>query len=193
MKIHTKKNRPYWLHALSGDGVDLSHCPKNSVSVGAYDGCCTEIPPSFFQDCTKDVSDFLRNISEYKTETFVRALDPLRLTGSDELNPPKSLFLPDVLCPWGCCKFSFQAKGFDPSLLIQQHLRKVQLNLRKDNHKKMYRVETSRLDYIRIEGEPIDYVLVNANWPILPLMHMIPGKGLVPEGSTSQVGGITKK
>ena len=43
----------------------------------------------------------------------------------------------------------------------------------------MYRVETSRLDYIRIEGEPIDYVLMNANWPILLSMRMILGKGLV--------------
>ena len=118
---------PYWLHALSGDGVELSHYWRNSVSVGAYGGCCIEIPPSLFQDHTKDVSHFLRDISEYKykTENFVCVLNPLRLPGADELNPPIFLVIPDVLYPWGCYKFSFQAKGFDPSLLIQQHSRKV--------------------------------------------------------------------
>ena len=111
----------YWLYALSGDGAELSHWWKSSVSVWAYNGCCIERPHSFFQDRTKDVLDFLRDISEYKTDNFAGALDPLRLHGADDLNPPKSLVIPDILCPWGCWEFSHQAKDFDPSLLIQQH------------------------------------------------------------------------
>ena len=91
----------------------------------------------------------------------------------------KPMLIPDVLCPWGCCEFAFQCKSVDPSLLIQAHLRKVQLNLRPDGHAKMYLVDTSRQDYIRHDYEDEDFVLMNRDWPIKPSMQLVAGKGLV--------------
>ena len=90
----------------------------------------------------------------------------------------KSKIIPDVLCPWGCSEFAFRCADFDPSLMIQYHLRSVQLNLPNGNYEKMHFVDSTRQDYLRDgEHDSPDHVLMNPDWPILPTMSLHSGKG----------------
>ena len=87
--------------------------------------------------------------------------------------------LPDTLCPWGCTGFCFRTSHCNPALLIQHHLRKDVLNM---PHSSMYAdlftVETSRQDYLRDEMD-YDHVMLNDEWPVLPTVARVPGKGLM--------------
>jgi hypothetical protein len=48
----------------------------------------------------------------------------------------------------------------------------VQLNLTADGYKKMYLVDSSRLDYIRRDREDLDYLMMNSDWLISPTCFM---------------------
>lgn len=151
---------------------------------------------SHFRGRTMELKQFWGDIHSYEFEPMLRVMDPQRLQeerrcperpdnlSEEELRKWESLWqqskiLPDVLCPWGCSEFFFRTKDFDPSLLLQYHLRTVQLNLPGTNDR-MHLVETSRLDYIRDQMmEFVDLVLLNDEWPILPTMLLYPGKGPV--------------
>ena len=107
---------------------------------------------------------------------MLEVLDPDRL---EDPRITKSMILPDVLCPWGCSEFCFRTTELNPGLLLQHHLRKVQLNLLQQEHQKIYSVDSSRLDYIRRDDEDLDYVLLNRDWPILPSVRLSAGGGLI--------------
>jgi len=145
---------------------------------GDYYGCSEFLPPSYFRDRTLDLNEFVSNINSYTCRGFLQALDPSRLSDRNG-EDPKQFLLPDVLCPWGCGEYCHRAIPFDPSLLIQRHLSKVQLNLSPSNgHDKLFLVENSRLDYIRLDNEQVDTVLMNDNWKVLPSVVLSPAKGL---------------
>ena len=108
-KFIPKSIRGYWLHALSGNELKLY-----------YGNCNIESPPSYFSDCTDKVMDFRKNINEYTYKALLRAIDPCRLDKiGEESNVDSPNIMMDVLCPWGCCDFSFQCEQIYPSLLIQ--------------------------------------------------------------------------
>ena len=147
-----------------------------------YASVLSSVKDPFFEDCTVDVRNFWDAIDEHKLESFIRAVDPKRACPSKDekvINEIKDSVLPCVRCPWGCSEYAFMGKDLDPSLLIQYHLRQVQLNLPPKNHDKMYLVDTSRLDYIRLDGEPSDFVLMNPSWKVEPYMRLMPDKGYV--------------
>ncbi len=157
--------RQYWLH-------EECFC-----SGGAYFGCTESTPSSFFRDRTNDLAEFRRNINSYTTIGFLNALDPSRLANRND--DVSSFLVPDVLCPWGCGEYCHCAVPFDPSLLIQRHLTRVQLNLSRYNgHDKLYLVENSRLDYIKLDNEPVDTVLLNDDWQVLPSVVLDENLGL---------------
>ena len=132
-----------------------------------------------FVDRTEEVMDFWANIEKRTFEGMLAALDPKRLKkGMELLEEEKNMVVPDVLCPWGCSEFTFRSLDLNVGLLMQHHLRKVQLNLSASDTPNLYQVETSRLDYIREAGEDTDFVLMNPNWPIRPTMRIIPGRGI---------------
>lgn len=68
---------------------------------------------------------------------------------------------------------------FNAGLVIQNHLRRVQLNLPGLLHRQLHLIETSRLDYFREDGEKHDVVLMNEEWPILPSVKLARGKGIM--------------
>ena len=142
-------------------------------------GSCDETSEPHFVDRTVEVMDFWANIQKRTFEGMLSALDPKRLKkGMELLEEEKNIVVPDVLCPWGCSEFTFRAGDLNAAMMMQHHLRKVQLNLPSCYTPNMFQVETSRLDYIREAGEYTDCVLMNPNWPIRPTMCMIPGRGV---------------
>jgi hypothetical protein len=158
--------RTYWMEATKHVFVD-DECVYENVDI--------DFPKPHFEDRTRDVRKFWEDINEYSFEGILHALDPQRLKGHEN---QESMIIPDVLCPWGCCEFSYRCKEFDPSLMLQHHLRSVQLNLPSGNYNKMHYVETSRYDYLRDRDEEVaDTVLLNPKWSILPSMLVFPGKG----------------
>ena len=159
--------REYWLVSI--------HLP---LYTNSYRDCTLEYPASHFVDRTKDVRMFWENIKLYTFKGMLEVLDPDRLTiANDKIQ--KSFIVPDVLCPWGCSEFCFKTTELNPGLLLQHHLRKVQLNLPQQDHQKMYSVDSSRLDYIRRDNEDGDFVLMNPDWPISPSVRLSSLGGLV--------------
>jgi hypothetical protein len=180
--------RPYWMKAIHNSGVDLSNSITNNwlpkdVLLNAYEKCSLEHPSPFFIDITEKYERHFTNINEYSVTGFLRALDPSRLPGSDPEEYCKKVvnsdILPCVRCPWGCAEYFFKSSFYDFTLLVQRQLSKVQLNLSSESSKKMHLVETSRMDYIRREGEPEDCILLNKEWLVLPSVAVISGEGLV--------------
>jgi len=150
--------RPYWVEAICG------------VGHGVYAGCMVESPSSFFVDRTADLREFSADIAEHTLEGLLRAL--LR-------EGRKSMILPDVLCPWGCSDFSFHGHPFNLAVFIQNHLRKVVLNLPSTEMYKLVKtVQSSRDDYIRVEND-YDMVLLADEWRIRPHVLFVPGRGVM--------------
>ncbi len=86
---------------------------------------------------------------------------------------------PDVLCPWGCTEFFFQAKHFHLGLIIQHHLQRVVLKFPHSKwYEKLHLVELSHKDYIREDGN-YDHVLLNPKWPVRPCVILEENKGLM--------------
>jgi hypothetical protein len=78
-----------------------------------------------------------------------------------ELKSAKPSLKPDVLCPWGCTKFCFQANHLNLGLIIQHHLQKTVLKFPLGKwYEKLQLVKSSCNDYIREDGE-YDHVLMN--------------------------------
>ena len=99
-------------------------------------------PASYFVDRTADVRGFRDDI---ESRELKRLLTCLRAEDGR-----KPIILPDVLCPWGCTEFCFGARHCQIALLIQNHLRKVVLNMPNSSyHKNLHLVETSQWDYLR--------------------------------------------
>jgi len=161
--------RKYWMRSLQKITFEDSE---------VYASVTETLPKSHFVDRTLELKQFWADIEEYSFEGMLRALDPQRVKGHEH---KQSKIIPDVLCPWGCSEFLFCTSEFDPSLLIQYHLRAAQLNLPSALYKKIHLAETSRLDYLRDldGGECHDHVLLNEDWPILPTMLVVPGLGPV--------------
>jgi len=144
-----------------------------------YGGVMEENCKSHFVDRTDEVTEFWQNICKRTFKGMLTALDPGRVKKYKEgEREDKNIVVPDVLCPWGCCEFPFRSRELDPAIVMQHHLRRVQLNLPTDHDKLMHEVETSRLDYIRRPKENVDFVLLNPDWPIRPTVRMIPGRGI---------------
>ncbi len=96
-----------------------------------------------------------------------------------ELNSAKPSLIPDVLCPWGCTEFCFQAKHFHLGLIIQHLLQKVVLKFPRSKwYEKLYLVESSCKDYIREDGD-YDHVLLNPKWPVRPCVILKENEGLI--------------
>jgi len=117
--------RKYWIETIRSFQYDEEFLYRH-VSVN--------FPKSHFLDCTADYQHFWSDIKEYTFKGMLQALDPQRLKKEDQRRThedlePESKILPDVLCPWGCSEFLFRTKGFDPSLVLQNHLRFAQLNI----------------------------------------------------------------
>lgn len=166
------KLRPFWVRAIRGT-LDFSfheHC--EIIHGGGYpEECTVSNPPSFFVDRTTELREFKDAIESYKVKSFLEALSP---------ENKKSIMLPDVSCPWGCTEFCFRCSDIPFYLLAQHHLRKVQLNLPDPScYDKLYLIETSRDDYIRLEGEEQDRVILNGEWPICPTVLVSENGGLV--------------
>ena len=94
----------------------------------------------------------------------------------DYLNSLMPNNLPTCRCAWGCGEFPHRSIPCDPSLLIQIQLRKVQLNGL--DLKKLPFFENSRFDWIRVDGEEEDMVLLNKNWLCLPSVRLSNDTGL---------------
>ena len=175
--------RPYWIKSIQNNAVDLSKCEKNCIPKYTYDECTLEYPTPYFNDVTEKCTDFFSNIKEYSIKGFLRALDPTRMPGTmpEEYckDVVKSDVLPCVRCPWGCGEYFFKSSFHDFTLLVQRHLSKVRLNITTAASHNMHLVDTSRMDYIRRNGESEDCILLNKNWLVLPSVAVIPGKGLV--------------
>jgi hypothetical protein len=157
---------------------------KSIRVIEGYSRCTADYPSSLFIDRTIDIDCFFSNIEKFTSEAFLRALDPSRVNGvNGEDCSLLPIVLPNVLCPWGCTEFCFTSKQMCPSILMQHHLRRVQLNLCVGKggigHDSLYLCETSRLDYFRKDNESVDYVLMNEQWPILPSMHLSSKEGLM--------------
>ena len=151
--------RPYWVKAIA-------EIKKHGRFI--YDGCDVDNPESFFEDRTKDVEKFRANIDCFDLKSMVA-----------ELDSEKPSLIPDVLCPWGCTEFCFQAKHFHLGIIIQHHLRKVVLKFPQGKlYEKLQLVESSRKDYIREDGE-YDHVLMNPKWRIRPCVMMTENDGLM--------------
>ena len=87
---------------------------KNGAFI--YAGFDLQVPEPYFVDRTLDVDINQANIDCYDLKSMIA-----------ELNIVKPSLIPDVLCPWGCTEFCFQAKHFHLGLILQHHLRKVVL------------------------------------------------------------------
>jgi hypothetical protein len=98
---------PYWVDAIGT-------IKKNGAFI--YAGCDLQVPEPYFVDRTLDVKKHRANIDCYDLKSMLA-----------ELNSAKPSLIPDVLCPWGCTEFCFQAKDFHLGLIIQHHLQKVVL------------------------------------------------------------------
>jgi hypothetical protein len=104
--------REYWFEAI---GIIQYRYRGNIVK--PYDGCTLDHPKLFFVDCTRDEEKIWNNIN---------SLDLKRMLF--ELNSEKTSFILDVLCPWGCTEFCFEAGHTILGILIQHHLQKIVLN-----------------------------------------------------------------
>jgi hypothetical protein len=123
-------------------------------------------PKAIFVNRTRDVDKFWNNI---------HSLDLKRMLV--ELNSEKTSLIPDVLCPWGCTKFCFEAGHTNLGILIQHHLQKVALNFPTAQwYQKIHLVESSRNDYI-FEEENCDLVLMSPKWPVQPCVVLEEGEG----------------
>jgi len=155
--------REYWFEAI---GIIQYRYRGNIIK--PYDGCTLDHPKPFFVDRTMDVDKFWNNI---------HSLDLKRMLV--ELNSEKTSLIPDVLCPWGCTEFCFEAGHTNLGILIQHHLRKVVLNFPTAQwYRKIHFVESSRNDYI-CEEENRDLVLMNPKWPVQPCVVLEEGEGLM--------------
>ena len=155
--------REYWVEAI---GIVQYRYRGNIIK--PYDGCNLDHPKPFFVDCTMDVDRFWNNI---------HSLDLKRMLV--ELNSEKTSLIPDVLCPWGCTEFCFEAGITNLGILIQHHLQKVVLNFPTAQwYRKMHFVESSCNDYI-CEEENRDLVLMNPKWPVRPCVVLEEGEGLM--------------
>jgi hypothetical protein len=81
--------RPYWVDKI---GI----IKENGAFI--YAGCDIQVPEPYFVDCTLDVDKHQANIDCYDLKSMIV-----------ELNSAKPSLIPDVLCPWGCTEFCFQA------------------------------------------------------------------------------------
>jgi hypothetical protein len=163
--------RIYWREIIVDES---SRC--QSLKYSRFVGKANE-PKSFFVDGTSELQKFMDNIHSYNLKNTLQALDPERMCRQHD-KPPTYTMLPKVLCPWGCSEFLFRTKPMDASLLMQNNLPKVQLNLTKKSSNKFHLIDSSRRDYFRHDDEEVDLVLMNENWPILPTVRFIEGKGL---------------
>ncbi|KAL7538852.1 hypothetical protein ACHAXR_012264, partial [Thalassiosira sp. AJA248-18] len=173
-KFIPDKLRKYWVNAING--ANILHGSKRRdgvrhVDPQKYEECSVQNPPSYFSDRTGEINDFFEDIKQMDLKLLLRRLNAL---------DGKQSVIPDVLCPWGCTEFCFQAGHCDLGLLIQHHLRRVVLNMPKaQSYRDLYEVETSRADYLRRSPSEYDKVLLNENWPITPSVRLLPGAGLV--------------
>ena len=90
---------------------------KNEI----YSDCTVDKPPSFFVDRSVRIHEFTADIKTHTLMQFMHALS----FGPGQ----KPFILPDVLCPWRCTEFCFQARPHNLGMFVQHHLRKVVLNL----------------------------------------------------------------
>lgn len=134
-------------------------------------------PESYFRDITSSLSTFRDNISECTYESLLTVLEPSRVGKNYETERP--FIIPDVLCPWGCSEFCFAAAGMNPAILLQHILARVELKMDPSWIDKLHTAETMRLDYFRHDGEDVDKVLLNKDWPILPSMMFVRGEGMM--------------
>ncbi len=100
--------RPYWVDAIGT-------IKKNGAFI--YAGCDLQVSEPYFVDRILDVD---------KHQAIIDCNDLKSMIA--ELNSAKPSLIPyDVLCPWGCTEFCFQAKHFYVGLIIQHHFRKIVL------------------------------------------------------------------
>ena len=171
------KLRPFWVRAIHEANVpdfnfnSHQHCEIISTDGRYPDECTVNTPPSYFVDRTKELGEFENAIKSYNVKSFLEALSP------DDM---KTMILPDVSCPWGCTEFCFRCSNIPFYLLAQHHLRDVQLNMPDSKcYDELYLIETSRDDYIRLDGEEQDRVLLNGEWSISPTVQVSKDGGLV--------------
>lgn len=171
--------RPFWvraIHEANSQNNDFNfnshqHCEIISRDGRYPDECTVNTPPSYFVDRTKELCEFEKAIKSYEVKSFLEALSP---------DDKKTMILPDVSCPWGCTEFCFRCSNIPFYLLAQHHLRDVQLNMPDSKcYDELYLIETSRNDYIRLDGEDQDRLLMNGEWLISPTVLVIESGGLV--------------
>ena len=151
--------RQYWLDAI--------HDIRNEADEEYYYRCTEEFPIPLFNDRTLDVKNFREVVSKREIKSLIGLLKP---RGSN-----KPIILPDVLYPWGCTEFCFEVGHSNLGLLIQHHLRRVELNMPNSKYyRNLYLVETSRQDYIRqskrdyIQGGDVSFDLESPRNDDLP-------------------------
>ena len=155
--------RPYWRHELRSSSWtqrndnpypfirsdDTKHDMTDVANRQAIEKELKKEPASYFVDRTADVRGFRDDI---ESRELKRLLTCLRAEDGR-----KPIILPDVLCPWGCTEFCFEARHCQMALLIQNHLRKVVLNMPNSSYyKNLHLVETSRWDYLRGQESPYE-------------------------------------
>ena len=195
-KFVPKSLRKYWVHAITqttqraglhGQLVDMhgspadvmrSFCEHNAINYRKYERLDVD-STCYFVDRTEEVEQFLDDIESRDMKRLLGVLNPAE--------GQKPIILPDVLCPWGCTEFCFESEHCNYGLLVQHHLRKVQLNFPESKwYQKLYLVETSRTDFLREKDKdsdddevPYDRILLNDNWRIRPTVQFVTGKGLM--------------
>ena len=129
-----------------------------------FGGISLDYPSPAIKDKTSDIKEWNDDISSYLLS---------------KLSSASNKFLrPTVKCPWGCSEFQHKV-GFLPvdiviQRILQKTINKVHTKLEKGFEK---RVLSMREDYIRDEDDQEDFLLMNPEWPILPSLAFVDGRG----------------
>lgn len=167
-----KTFRRYWLHVLNGEGTSkaylegLRRLELNWMDPQSYEGCNLGCPVPHFVDRTNEINSFESDVKSYELSRLLRAMN---WSADCNASITDSMILPSVACPWGCSEFPWRTTQSNYALLMQKYLRKIHLTMpSNDYYQRMYAVETSRDDYLRIPSSDYDCVLMNDNWPVRP-------------------------
>ena len=100
--------RPWWIHSISS---------INNHGDYIYSECTISNPPPMIIDRSDGLDEF---------ERYVESGDWIQLKGAIEM---ETIFMPNVLCPFGCTEYCFDAGTVDIDVIIQRHLLRINLQL----------------------------------------------------------------
>ena len=145
-KIIPLTMRPLWLNSVR------SIC--HSGPFYPFSNCTLEYPSPFFVDITPEYNKHMSNLEQ---GTF---------GGVKSAVSQESTFLPNVLCPFGCTDYCFEAKECHWDMVIQQYLIKTPIATVHDQAEQR-RYLSVWTQYFR-EADDYDEIGLNSKWKIHP-------------------------